>query len=405
LKIENWELKIGNFMPGNRRLRILICALVFNFQFSIFNSYAQEADSSRLRLTVENHHFFRNNEYAGEHVDGYTLPGFYLRPQLQWQVESRVRLSAGLHWLNYWGAHAYPATLTYVTALPDESDTAHLVHILPWMQVKVDFFPGVSLVLGSLENNEGHDLPLPLYNPELRYAADPEAGAQFILRRPWVEADVWVNWMEFIFSRSRSQERFYTGLSTKIKLPLGDWTLFLPLHALATHHGGEGLRIYSRNHNQLNAGGGLGASWQRGHFEAEAEMLALYYQQRTGSIHPYDRGWGLYPTLAFRYRESGIMLGYWHGEGYIPILGSPLFSNVSANTDDLTIDRNRLLTLRLDYRWRRFKACEVTFEGELLHYFPWTGDRTGYGKLERDGRTLFGFGIHVKLNPSITLLR
>ena len=142
-----------------------------------------------------------------------------------------------------------------------------------------------------------------------------------------------------------------------------------------------------------------------GDLGAGLEVLALGYIQRKGSIHPYDNGWGLYPTLSFRYREAGLRLSYWHGEGFIPILGPPLFSNASANTESLTIDRNRLLTLRLDYRWRRFKACEVTFEGELLHYFPWTGDRTGYGKLERDGRTLYGFGIHVKLNPSITLLR
>ena len=402
-------------MPGNRRLRILICALVFNFQFSIFNSHAQEADSSRLRLTVENHHFFRNNEYAGERLDGYTLPGFYLRPQLQWQVESRVRLSAGMHWLHYWGAYRYPSNRSYADRpLPVHSDTTTAVHLLPWVQARVDFNPTVSLILGSLESRDGHGLPQPLFEPELRYAADPEAGAQLLGQRPWMDLDLWVNWHEFIFAQSDHQERFYIGLSSRLKweikktslpTPHSSLTFYLPLYAIATHYGGESLTVYLRNHHQANYAGGLGVDWTQGDLGTGLEVLALGYIQRKGSIHPYDNGWGIYPTLSFRYREAGLRLSYWHGEGFIPILGSPLFSNASANTEGLTIDRNRLLTLRLDYRWRRFKSCEVTLEGELHHCLPWTGDRPGYPKVERDGRTLFGFGIHVKLNPSITLLR
>ncbi len=388
-------------LPKNNLLSLLVLLLL-----PAFHSHAQEADSSRLRLTVENHHFFRNNEYAGERLDGYTLPGFYLRPQLQWQVESRVRLSAGMHWLHYWGAHRYPSNRSYADRpLPVHSDTTTAVHLLPWVQARVDFNPTVSLILGSLESRDGHGLPQPLFEPELRYAADPEAGAQLLVQRPWMDLDLWVNWHEFIFAQSDHQERFYIGLSTQFRLPLGDWTLRLPLYAIATHYGGESLTVYLRNHHQANYAGGLGVDWTQGDLGTGLEVLALGYIQRKGSIHPYDNGWGIYPTLSLRYREAGLRLSYWHGEGFIPILGSPLFSNASANTDDLTIDRNRLLTLRLDYRWRRFKACEVTLEGELHHCLPWTGDRPGYSKVERDGRTLFGFGIHVKLNPSITLLR
>ena len=393
-------------MPRNKTLRILACALVFNFQLSIFNLSAQ--DSCRLQLAVENHHFFRNNEYGGEHLDGYTLPGFYLRPRLEWQVEPRVKLSLGAHWLHYWGARRYPSATGYATRpLPEASDTATAMHLLPWVQARVNFSPTVSLILGSLENRNGHGLPMPLYERELQYAADPEAGVQLLLQRPWLEADLWVNWHEFIFAHSDHQERFYIGLSSRFKWQprTPSLELYLPLYALACHHGGESLTVYLRNHHQLNCAGGLGATYRQGDFSTGLEMLAYGYLQRKGSIHPFDRGWGLSATLNASYREGSLSLGYWRGEGFVPSVGSVLYSNVSTDTEGLTFDRNQLLTLRAEYRWKQFRACQVSLEGDLYHYLPWTGQRPGYGVVERGGRTMYAFGIHVKLNPTLPLLR
>lgn len=388
-----------------RILLLLVAASsIFNFQFPISNSACAQ-DSCRLRLEIENHHFFRNNEYGSNRMDGYTLPGFYMRPKLVWQVEPRLRLSVGAHWLNYWGAHGYPASVTYVSALPEESDDMRPVHILPWVQARVDFLEGVSLILGSVENNEGHQMPRPLYNPELRYAADPEAGAQLLVERPWISADLWANWNEFIFSQSRQQERFYTGASVKVRYSKGPWTFYLPLYGLATHTGGEGLKVRLRTNNKMNFGAGLGASYSDGPFGADLEMLVLGFSQQRDSTIPFESGHGFSPTLRVRYGDAGLLVNYWHGTGYVPLLGHPIYSNTSLNHTTLSVYDNRALTVGVDYTWRHFKACTVVLEADLVNYFPYTIHWKDWVDEDRGSKLMVGFGVHVKLNPTLPLLR
>lgn len=56
-----------------------------------------------LRLSIRNTNFFHDNEYQGYLSDGYTLPGFRLRPTLTYQPLSNVKLDVGAYLLHYWG--------------------------------------------------------------------------------------------------------------------------------------------------------------------------------------------------------------------------------------------------------------------------------------------------------------
>ena len=88
-------------------------------------------DTSRLELCVETRQFFQDNEFFGLHAVGYTLPGFYLRPHLEWSAKSGAwRVEAGVHWLHFWGARNYPSGQS-MNVWPIESDTTSAVHVLP----------------------------------------------------------------------------------------------------------------------------------------------------------------------------------------------------------------------------------------------------------------------------------
>lgn len=374
---------------------------------SMGSAFAQDDSTGRLSLTLENHHFFKDNEFGLKRMDGYTLPGFYFRPKLVWQVEPRVKLSMGVHWLNYWGAHSYPTTLSYTTAHPTWSDTSSSMHILPWVQARVDFYPWLSVVIGSLENNNGHGLPTPLYNRELTYAADPEGGVQMLVQHRIVDVDAWADWREFIFNRSDHQEQFYLGLASHLKLPLGRWTPYVPIYALTQHTGGEGLNTAEFLHtkNKVNLGTGLGLRFSEDDFCADLEILLLRYHQVRDTTIPFNNGWAFSPTLRMRWKDLGMEVNWWDGSNFVPLMGCAHYSSVSINSDDVTFERFQNLTLKLEYHWHKFRMCEVVTEGEMIHYFPYTQNEPQLGVVEKGHATMISLGVHVKVKPTVVLKR
>ena len=397
---------------------LAICAsIIFNFQFSTFN-YASAQDTSRITLCIDNLHFFVNNEYAASRVDGYTLPGFVLRPRVAWRVEERVKVEAGVHWLHYWGNHSFPNKTLEGWNSADSSHSP--LHMLPWLQAKVDLSPWLTAVFGSLDNNDGHHLPLPLYNPERQYAADPEAGVQLMVNRRAVQADLWVDWRNYIWNHSPEQDRFAAGFSVRGRLHLGDnWELYLPLHGVLLHNGGEGvtdttLPVRSR----MNGAAGIGVSATLGNLDIAAEgYLMGYYNNRGENSTPlrdslgymvspgmdFRSGWGFYPVLKAGYKGWHLEASYWQGKRFVPLLGCYHFSNISSNTPDMTHDRIRVLTVRGGYTYGRLKHCTLSVEGSYYHYFPFTGDRTGYLKVISPASDLFSVGLFLHLHPRITL--
>ena len=386
---------------------------------SISSVWAQ--DSSRLTLQVDNLHFFVDNEYAASRVDGYTLPGFVMRPRIVWQMEPRVKVEGGVHWLHYWGAHTYPANRS-LGAWNAASDTSTRAHVLPWLQARVDFTPWLSLVMGSLDNNQCHHLPLPLYNPELQYAADPEAGVQLLVDHTAVQADVWVDWREFIWNHSPTQEQITAGLSARGRLHNDSgWELYLPVHIVAQHTGGEAVvDTQAVMHTHMNVAGGVGAEYHGGKLRIAAEVYGAGYLNPDGEEWSVVRdslgwwnekprdfrfGWGVFPTVKMSYGGFSLDASYWVGEKFVPILGCYHFSNRSSNTSDMVHNRIRVLSLRGRYAWRQFRQCTLALEGSYYHYFPFTADRTNYLKVNSVASDLFSFGLFLHLHPTFSLQR
>lgn len=368
-------------------------------------------DTNNLFLHVDGASFFIDNEYFGDRLSGYTLPGFVLQPKVEWKLTPEVALTGGLHWLHYWGARDYPATTAY-GAYPLYDSTSQPFHILPWLQVRMRLSNQWEFTLGSLYGDT-HGLPMPLYNEELALVGDPEAGFELAGHNNWMTVDVWADWREYIWDRSPVPERFTAGLSGNLHLYGEHWNFYLPLHFVVQHEGGQNMSVSHNINNNFNAAAGLGLCNQGPVFNCYFDLYfdlscrVMWYHQHGNAAVPFSNGWGIYPALSvtdgLHYKVNA---SYWYGKDFVPLLGSWHYSNLSANTAGLTFDRTRVITLQASWFWNDPSwpsKCRLLLYGTLYHYLPSTGTFADGTTQEYGHRNQFSVGATVMFCPTIKL--
>ena len=363
-------------------------------------------DSNRVSLHIDGSTFFIDNEYFGDRISGYTLPGFVLQPKVEWKLNSDVTLSCGLHWLYYWGARDYPATTAY-GAYPLYDSVSNPLHLLPWLQAKIYFFNDLELTIGCLDASS-HHLPWPMYNHELLTVADPETGFQLKYWGEWLNMDIWCDWREYIWDRSPVPERFTAGASGELGMELdnGWWRMYLPLHFVVQHEGGQNMSVPHNINNNFNGSTGLGVSklWKN-QLWASLSCRAMWYHQHGNADVPFSNGWGLYPEFLFRDKHWTLSASYWHGKNFVPLLGSWHYSNLSANTSGLTFDRTRVITLYANWGYDKLfsDGCSLSLYGVLYHYLPSTGTFADGTTKDYGHRTQIAFGAIFQFFPTVKL--
>lgn len=61
-----------------------------------------------LSVELDNISFFKDNEYAGTVMKGYSLPGMWLEPKVVYYPLKNIKLELGAHALIYSGAYKFP---------------------------------------------------------------------------------------------------------------------------------------------------------------------------------------------------------------------------------------------------------------------------------------------------------
>ena len=100
-----------------------------------------------LRLDIENIDFLRDNEYVGGRTDGYTLPGFLLRPTLTYQPLANLKIEAGFNMTTYWGATAYQELYFRDPIRHLPTGESKRVNMTPFLRVHAKLSPAVDLVI------------------------------------------------------------------------------------------------------------------------------------------------------------------------------------------------------------------------------------------------------------------
>lgn len=382
--------------------RIVLLIVTITITAHTISQSADTTRNSRFSLRADFEYFFKDNEFSAEKTSGYTIPGFYFRPRLVWNVEKHVRLEAGVHWLHYWGASSYPRNISF-TAFPEMGEESAPSHVLPWMQARVDVLPQLSLVFGNLYNNDKHlQLPRPLYDDELLYATDPEAGIQMLLNFKYFNADIWADWRNFIFRGSETQERFICGFSGRVKpIQTNVVNLSLPIHAIVQHTGGEMVAVSCATISMFNFSAGLQLGLRMGKVEVTTGCHAVAFINSGDTTLSFKNGWGIYPHLGAKFAGVSMDVAYWHGDNFVPLLGSPHFSNVSVKKTGLVFDPMDMLCASVGYELKKFRHTTLAVEGLTYIYFPYSGTFGDFTRIEKDGAASFAFGFFLKVNPKI----
>ena len=67
-----------------------------------------------LLVELDNISFFKDNEFAGSVINGYSLPGLWLQPKGVFYPLKNIKLELGVHALIYSGAYKFPIMLIMI---------------------------------------------------------------------------------------------------------------------------------------------------------------------------------------------------------------------------------------------------------------------------------------------------
>ena len=363
----------------------------------------------QLSVELDNLSFFKDNEYSGKVVKGYSLPGFWLQPKLVYYPLERMKVELGAHLLVYHGANKYPSMAYQDIAQWKGSQYQKGTHILPYFRAQMALSEQVDVVLGNLYGAANHRLIEPLYNPELNLTCDPEMGLQVLYHARRFDLDAWVNWQSFIFKEDSHQEAFTVGVSGRVKYndPSAPFHFYSPVQALVQHRGGAIDTITTQSVQTLmNGAVGVGVCWQPGYRYLRRmgfEVDLLGYYQQAGTLWPLDQGYGVYARLFADVRDFRLKGAYWQAKDFISLFGNPYFSAASLTDPGATFANPKLLYFGAEYGRSLGKGFHFLVE---VDYFQRLSDQLqGADGLPISASSGSGFSASVcmRINPSFLL--
>lgn len=333
------------------------------------------ADCGDIRLSIKNISYFKNNEYFGEFAEGYTLPGYKLRPTLKYQFLPNVMIEAGAEMVQYGGT--------------DKMDKVYPIVSAIWQVV-----PNFSLRLGVIDGNTRHRLHAAVLDPERVLASRPETGAQVLWTTGKMEGEVWVDWQAFIKHGDTIPERFMAGVRT-------DWTLIdkrgycfeLPFRVTFNHIGGQISDFPEPVQSLMNMQIGV----KLRHKKYDSFVKEVYYGVdflyfkvfNGGDAHLITDGWAINPEVGIKTRLISASAGYFRADDYNSLHGMPI----------LTSHSRFLGTYR---KKRDIALAHIALEKEIHKTVRFSLDFNGYCDLNK-GQFDYSYGFAIALSPNIKI--
>jgi hypothetical protein len=322
-------------------------------EYHLFKYYEPFTPDStgNFYFAVDNANFFKNNEYKKEIATGYTLTGAWLRPKVVYYPDKKLRLEFGGHVLKYNGRDDY-------------------FHLSPWFNVHYQPTEKISVIIGNLDADENHQLPEPLYEPELFYTAKPEAGIQTKYKSRLFTADLWIDWQQMIMKGDPYKERFVFGLRTNLTiLDKNNAVLSFPFAFYGMHVGGEidtapGL---AKSFISLTPGLSFKKTISDDLFK-DWELntsFSLSSYPKDNIVFKQSKGWGFYANGTINTRLGGLTAAYWHGHLFYTPQGGIIFQNYPGSGTNWITD-NKLISLKYHYEYQIIKD---TYFGFIFDYY------------------------------------
>lgn len=259
------------------------------------------------------HTFFKNNEYFGDFVKGYTLTGYHLQPEFSYSPNRKLKVQALWDVLKYHGYDKFSKNKPYfrIVFQPTES---------------------FRIICGYLDGNVRHGLIEPIYDPERYLTAEMENGLQINLLRPHYDGELWLNWEKMILWGDPWQERLVVGHLSKFHVAdrerfradvLGEF--------LVAHRGGQIDSCDGQVQSLSNAAAGMDFHWignGGGVFkQLSVRAMAVGYHaiDETPDL-PWTDGCGTFVKAHLRLADFGLTLGHWFGYQFVNFRGDLLYT-------------------------------------------------------------------------------
>jgi hypothetical protein len=320
-----------------------------------FRVVAPDSNAGQLRLSLNSFTFFKDNEYFNKIVDGYTLFGTQLNPQLVYYPTNSLRLEAGvLLWKDFGNPQLKQVRPTYRAT---------------WTTGHHQF------ILGNIRPNLNHNYIEPMFNFERVMLNPLEEGLQYRYLSNKLFLDFWVDWQRQQYRYSNYQEEIAGGLSSSYRLtrPESAIQVALPFQFTAIHHGGQIDTLDKPLQTLFNEALGLEARMLLGNrsraLRFNGYVLGFQDNSPTQGQNPFKYGHGLYLNTTLETRYVDVMLSYWQGSRFMAPLGGDLYQSASrtvSNPDYLDRER-KILLVRLLRDFRISDAAALTVRVEPLY--------------------------------------
>ncbi len=338
--------------PGIRRGILFLENPLHEYKFRVLQD--RRDSLGQVLLSLNAFTFFKDNEYFNKIIEGYTLFGTQLNPQLAYYPIKGLRLEAGVFlWKDFGNPQLQLVRPTYRAT---------------WTKGPNQF------ILGNIRPHLNHQYIEPLFNFERVMLNPLEEGLQYRLQTSKLWLDVWVDWQRQQYRYSNYQEQLAGGLSSRFSLtrPENAIQVVLPFQFTATHSGGQIDTLDKPLQTLFNEAIGLEARMMLG-YRLRAFRLnayALGFQDRSFTqVFPFKRGAGLYLNGTLETKHVHTMLSYWQGRRFIAPLGGDLYQGVSRTVNNPAYrEANRhLLLLRLLRDFRISDAAALTVRVEPVY--------------------------------------
>ncbi|GAA4044109.1 hypothetical protein GCM10022409_32720 [Hymenobacter glaciei] len=313
------------------------------------------ARRGELRVSLNGFVFFKDNEYFNKIVDGYTLYGTQLNPQLVYYPTKNLRLEGGVFlWKDFGNPQLQQVRPTFRAT---------------WTTGKQQ------IILGNIRPNLAHNYIEPMFNFERVMLNPLEEGIQTIYRGKRLFLDQWVDWQRQQYRYSNYQEEVAGGLSTSYRISPDDsrWTVALPFQFTAIHHGGQIDTLDKPLQTAFNEAFGLEARYKLKGPNVHAVrfngyVLGFQDYSFTAGQFPYKYGRGLYLNGTLETRFADVMVSYWQGSRFISPLGGDLYQSASrtVSNPDFRDPQRQIVMVRLLRDFRISDAASLTARAEPL---------------------------------------
>jgi len=278
--------------------------------------------ADRWSLRVYEHNFFKNNEYFGDFVKGYTLTGFHFRPELTYALNGQLQFQLMWNVLKYHGYENFSENRPYFRIVFRPRD----------------YF---TIIGGYLEGNVRHDMVEPIYNPERAilgtyldryFTRNVENGIQLLIDRPRYSGDMWMNWENFILWGDNDKERLSVGHVSKFRVAdRANFRSDIVAEFLVAHRGGQIDSCEGQVQSLENGALGMDFHWTGSdeaafrQFSVRAMVVQYHAMDGTPDL-PWDDGVGTYLKAHLRLWNFGLTAGHWYANKFLSFRGDPLFT-------------------------------------------------------------------------------